>query len=185
MEKIFLTFGLLFPIISWVSIIITQILWRYKNKYSSALLTPLIGPIFLNIWMCMTEKPAWLFFLPWLLDIGTIPFLLMLPRLIRDEWSTSRFTKLFSISSTKNKQTTVISFHKGGKYFIKFRWERFPGELGIIATNDFGDFTKSNNDYILTSHTGNIMKLTKVNDTYHGTDSNIDQHINLDGMRFK
>lgn len=182
METTILFVGLFFPIISWVSLIITQLLLKYKNKYSSAILTPLIGPILLNIWMYMTDKAIWMYPIPWVLDIGTLPFLIMLPKQIKDEWSLSSYTQIFSISSTVGLQSTKISFHKSGKYLIKFRWKRIEKDFGIIATNDFGKFNKlRDGNYVLTSHTGNIITLKKEDNSYHCIDSSKDNNINLDG----
>jgi len=81
-----LFFGLLFPIISWLTTIGCYYKWLKYKKHSSAIYIPFIGPVLLTIWVCGAEKPWWLIPIVWICDIGTVSFIYVIPRLISDWW---------------------------------------------------------------------------------------------------
>lgn len=146
--------GLIFPVISLLSRIGTLVhQWRHK-KYSSPVFIPFIGPFLLTSWVICAHKPLWIIGLVWVSDIGTLAFLAVSSRLIREWWRTSTFTRTLTLHGTQDNQRATITFHSTGHYLLKKSWSRPPGQLGIIALGEPGTFNQSENQYALTSHVG-------------------------------
>jgi hypothetical protein len=80
--------GLLFPLISYLTAGLCLLDWLLRKRSSSPILIPLIGPLALNTWLLIAGKPLWTLVLPWILDLGTVWFFLILPRLVREWWQT-------------------------------------------------------------------------------------------------
>src|SRR5271167_4592297 len=94
--------GLLFPVLNLftgIGWLVHQ--WRHK-KHASPVIVPLIGPILLTCWVVLAEKS--LFFIPvvWITDIGTLILFTVSPRLIRDWWRVSWFTRILALRGSND-----------------------------------------------------------------------------------
>jgi len=185
MKNAFLVLGLIFPLLSWFTFIgVTIQHWRTK-KSTSGIYIPFIGPILIDIWIAAVGSPTWTLIVPWVLDIGTLFFLRVLPRLIDDAWQTSRFTRTFLLVGSKGNQTVEISLHRGGRYVLKKQWLRPSNECGITALGEPGTFVGNGEEFILTSHVGWRRIIRKQDDKFLIRDSESEGDYRLDGWSLK
>ena len=146
--------GMIFPFLSLFTGIMALIdRWRYK-KNSSVIFVPFVGPVLASGAIAILGRHLWLIPVVWLTDIGTLYFLWISPRLIREWWALSRFTQIAVMEGSHENQTARLSLHSSGMYLLKKRWRRMPGETGIVELGEFGTYTPSGDGYELTAHFG-------------------------------
>lgn len=150
----FLGVGAFFPLISLVTGLLSAHEWFVNKRHCSPVFIPFIGPIFINIGLLLAGEPHWTLVLPWVLDIGTIAFLIATPRLTKDWWQTSSFTLTDTLVGQQDNQTAKITLHKTGTYFLRKEWRRLEGEFGIASLGEVGYFTMSETEIQLNSHNG-------------------------------
>lgn len=152
--KYLLVVGLLFPAISLVtSLLAWWGLWRYEN-HSSAVLIPLVGPILLTWWILLKGLSAWLIPVVWVLDIGTVSFFVVCPRLFREWWQISWFTRQLTLHGRQGIEAATLELHAGGHYLLRKEWDRPAGTFGIGAFGEVGTYIGVRDNYELTSHFG-------------------------------
>jgi hypothetical protein len=184
-SNIVLIIGCIFPALSWITFVGSFISEKVTGKHSSPVFIPIIGPVLINLWSLELSQPLWAYILPWILDLGTLSFAYILPGLFKETWQFSKFTKLMTVVSQLDNQTVKLSLQKNNSYIIRYSWSREEGELGILATNDFGTFEKvEDSKFLLTSHTDKIRILEKINDEYHCIDKESEGDLNLNGYVF-
>jgi len=127
--------------------------WRYK-KHSSPAFIPLIGPVLLTGWIISAHEPLWIIAAAWVADIGTLAFLAASPKLFKDWWRTSSFTRILALNGNKGNQSAIITFHSTGHYLLKKSWIRPPGQAGIVELGEPGTFTQLGDRYELISDVG-------------------------------
>jgi hypothetical protein len=156
--------GLIFPVLSLLTGIGSLVYqWRHK-KHSSPVFIPFIGPVFLTSWVIFAHRPLWVIAIVWVADIGTLAFLAVSPRLIRDWWNTSSFTRILALNGDQDNQSAIITLHSTGHYLLQKSWIRPPGQTGIVGLGEPGTFTQLNNRYELTSHVGLHRVLQKTDE---------------------
>ena len=185
MKNTLLVAGLLFPVLSWITLIITSIENRKTQKSVSGIYIPVIGPILIDIWIIIEEMPLWALIIPWALDIGTLAFLWVLPRLAAELWQTSRFTRITRFVGSKENQTVVISLHRGGHYLLKKQWQRPAGECGILGLSEPGTFKCEGDVILLTSHDGRKRNIRKQNGEFQIVDNESTGDYRLNGWSLK
>lgn len=169
MEDVILVVGLIFPAISWLSIIVKMLQYVLTKKSSSEVYIPFIGPILIDIWIVAVDGPVWTLVIPWIADIGTIMFGIAMPKLVVEWWQTSPFNRTFVLVGTKANQAVEISFHKGGHYVLQKNRTRRLNEVGVIALSEPGTYEENEDTITLTSHTGGIVKDQGVRKKYPQT----------------
>lgn len=141
--KTLLFFGMILPLISALTCIASAITrWR-NGRYASPVLIPVIGPVLLTAWIIVDDVATWSIALVWLLDLGTIAFLLVLPRLAREWWRLSVFTQIMRLKGTQGIQNAIITLHTSGRYFLRKSWNRPPDEIGIVGLGETGSFAQT------------------------------------------
>jgi hypothetical protein len=156
--------GLLFPALSLLTVTGSFIhRWRYQ-KYASPVMIPFVGPILLTIWAVVTDQSNWLVPIFWIGDLGTVAFLAVSPRLVRDWWRVSSFTRILTLHGSKDIQTAIITLHSTGHYLLKRSWNRLPGEIGIGGLGEPGTYIQAEGQYELTAHHGLRRILRKTDD---------------------
>jgi len=182
MLRLLLAAGLFFPLLSWLTFFLAAVRPRRNGKRASGIYIPVIGPVLLDAWLAATGHAAWTLALPWIADIGTLFFLRAAPRLVRDEWRTSRFTREFVLSGAHGNQSVEISFHRGGHYVLTKRWTRAPGEMGIVQLSEPGTYiADAGNTITLTAHTGRTRRLVPQGDGYAVQDAGGGDHYQIGG----
>jgi hypothetical protein len=167
-----LIFGLVFPTVSLLSSIAAWVQSRRTNGHSSPVLIPFIGPIALTTWVCVTSKPWWLILLAWCCDLGTIAFLSVSPRLIREWWQTSSFTRVCQFEGAEQNRSVALTLHSTGRYFLRTQWHRPPGETGILGSGEVGSYSRSDGKVLLKSDRGHLRELVAQSETrYRVVDS--------------
>lgn len=184
MELLFII-GCFFPLIGWVSFVISSLYeWR-TGRNSSAVLIPFIGPVFLNFWSLNEGHDWWAYFLPWVLDISTVSFLVVLPELVEHELNYSKYNNKFTLKSSKGIKTVKLMLQKNNSYVCHFEWRREKNEFGILYTNDFGEYELYEGQFIrLISQTGKVRILKQFGKEYTCEDQESDADRNLDGYVF-
>lgn len=181
MDNVLLILGLVFPMLSWLTLVAGVIQSRATGKGSSGVYIPFIGPILIDIWLLSIGAPTWSLIIPWIGDIGTLFFLWVLPQMVVDGWRTSRFTRTFLFVGTQGNQTVEISLHKGGRYVLRKRWQRPPNECGITALGEPGTFEREGDEFTLTSHTGWTRVIRRQADGFLVADNDAAGDYQLDG----
>jgi hypothetical protein len=180
MEHVLLIVGLIFPAISWLSVLGGHLQSRATGKSCSGVYVPFIGPILIDLWLHRVGAPGWTMLVPWITDIGTLFFLWLLPAMLLSEWRTSRFTRTMLLAGAKDNQSVKISFHKGGDYVMYKTWHRPDGEFGITGLGEPGSFESESRFITLTSHTGSTRKLIRIDDGFVVEDSESPGDYSLD-----
>lgn len=164
LANILLVFGLIFPALSLLTGIGSLVhQWRHK-EYSSPIFIPFIGPILLTCSILLTYRPLWLIPIAWILDIGTLAFFAVTPRLLRDSWRVSWFTRILKLHGTHDIQSAILTLHKTGHYLLKKSWNRPPNELGVVGLGEPGVFTKTADGYRMRSDHGLCRTLRRTTD---------------------
>lgn len=163
--KMLLVSGVIFPALSIVTgIASVWTSWR-SNRHSSPVFIPLIGPILLSLWVFVEGHPLWTLLAVWGLDIGTLAFAAVLPRLLREYWNTSSFTRVLTLRGNSGIQNAIITLHSTGCYLLKKSWNRAEGEVGIVGLGEPGTFSADGDAFELTSHFGLKRKLVRTADS--------------------
>ena len=154
LATILLIVGLVFPVLSLLTGILSIVIhWRYR-KHTSPVFIPLVGPILLTGWVLLGQKPPWFIPLVWIMDIGTVAFLAVSPRLFVDWWRVSLFTRTLTLRGAYENQNAVITLHSTGHYLLRKSWDRVAGETGIAGLGEPGVFTHRDDGYDLIAHHG-------------------------------
>jgi hypothetical protein len=184
LSTILLAGGLLFPLISWLTFLFS-VRDAQAGRHSSGVYVPFVGPVLLDLWLAGTAAPGWSLILPWLFDIGTLFFLAWLPYACRGWWETSRYTRVFTLDGAQGIQTAEFSFHKGGNYYLWIRWQRAPGELGLVALGEHGTYVQRDRQLELLSHTGRERVLVATGDAYLVSDPGPQDNSQLQSWRLQ
>ncbi|QDV29274.1 hypothetical protein Spb1_11540 [Planctopirus ephydatiae] len=148
-----LCFGLFFPVVSFVSLILAAIESRRTGRNCSAILIPFVGPIALTGWILITGRSSWFIPLIWITDLGTILFLWVLPRLITEAWRISRWTLLMRFDATHRQSMATLTLHRHGYYFLRRTWVRTTS-FGPLSAGETGRYLESHDRIVLTSDDG-------------------------------
>lgn len=140
---VFLVAGLLFPVLSLLTGIASLIDRWKREKHSSPVFIPVIGPALLTAWVVLSHYPFWLIPVVWVGDIGTMAFLIISPRLISEWWDTCSYTRILNLHGINENQSAQLSFHATGRYLLRKKWQRPPDEVGIVSLGELGSFTRA------------------------------------------
>ena len=110
----------------------------------------------------MAGHSRWLIPVVWLLDLGTVAFLFVLPRLTIEWWQLSAFTRLMTLHGAHGIEKVILTLHRGGRYFMRKSWNRAQGELGIVDFGETGTFIDDGEVIALTSHYGLNRRLERI-----------------------
>ena len=131
-----MTLGGLLALANWWSLI-----WNYVTKrFHSAV--PFVGAALLGAGMLMmptTRTYAWTALI---LDYGTLAFLLVSPRLIRDAWSTNHINLICEYLGEKGMKKVRLRLFCRGIFTIRLRLDRPPGECGLTSTGTTGTWQR-------------------------------------------
>ncbi len=175
--------GLLFPLISWITLAICAFAGDRTGRSTSGVFIPFVGPVLLSVWLIRSSEPKWMLVLPWIFDIGTLFFLAALPRILEEVWQTSSFTRLFKLSGEDGNQSVEITFHRGGHYVLRKRWTGSKGEMGVLSLGEPGGYTSQEDALILRSHSGRQRQVAPDGNGYVIRDAGALDDYWIDGMR--
>ncbi len=155
-----LSLGVFFPVISVVTL---ELAWWTRwstGRHSSAVLIPVIGPILLTLWILISRKSSWWIPLAWIADPATLVFLIVSPRLWKDYWRYSRWTRIVTLRSQRGGHSVVLSLHIGGHYLLEQDWKSQPvGSLNPLHTGEIGRYESRDGRYELISDGGRSRTL--------------------------
>ena len=164
-----LVLGLVFPVISWVTLVLARwTSWR-TGRNVSAVFIPLAGPVLLTSWVIFEDKSYWLIPICWIADIGTAAFLYCLPAMVAEWWRTSHFTLCLRLHGNQGTESAVLTLHSGGHYQLTKSWDRPAGTFGIVSLGEPGTYIRDGDKYELTAHHGLRRTLVPIQDSILGT----------------
>ncbi len=79
-----LAWGLLFPVMSWITLPWAWWTRRKTGRNCSAVLIPFFGPFILTVWVLAFRRPAWYIPLVWIADPATVFYLWVMPSILKD-----------------------------------------------------------------------------------------------------
>ena len=180
--------GLSFPILSLLTCIASLVTrWRH-DRCASPVFIPFVGPVLLTCWILMDAHSRWLIPVVWLLDLGTVAFLFVLPRLTVEWWHLSAFTRLMTLHGAHGIEKVILTLHRGGRYVVRKSWNRAKGDLGIAGLRETGTFTDDGEVIALASHCGLSRRLQRIDlntyDVSEPDDNRLElRDYSLDGWR--
>lgn len=189
LASISLLLGCYIAALNWYSIYASQ----RSNRHVSPV--PFFGGILLVVGFLgfdLTAPYAWLGVI---LDYGTVSIFLVLPYLLWESWTTSRFNLLHRFVSVSKRRKDDIRLYKRGKFTIRTEYE--PGipcnDHGALAASigRVGRWTKESDSYSLEGYgEDRILRILRsdgmfVTEEENYPDSNKYQHDRMDGLELK
>jgi hypothetical protein len=135
--------GGLFALLNWWTIVQT---WR-TGRFCSPV--PLIGPAFLIAGMLLipgTRPYAWVAVIA---DYGTLAFLIAIPLIIKEVWSTSRYCLLEEYVGDRDGKTVYLRLFRKGVFTIKQHIRRPVGEHGVVQAGTIGEWEREGERLVL------------------------------------
>lgn len=177
--------GLFFPVLSCLTAV-AALVQRRDGGFPSPVFIPFIGPIFLTGWIFAAGHSPWWIPAVWLLDLGTVAFAVAMPRIIRDEWRTSRFTLTKTLRGAAGNESVILTLHRDC-YVLRKSWRR-EGGPGPSSWCEPGTFVDHGERIELVAHHGRKRELQRLDDTSYRVvelDAGLkdDDPASLDGWR--
>jgi hypothetical protein len=152
-------FGLLFPVISFLSII-ASVSCSTREHCVSPVVIPLIGPLLLSSWVIVGYHPSWWIPIIWICDLGTAIFLITAPSIIREWWATSKYMLVMELHGDSGIESVVMRLHQNGRYSIYKTWVLEKNQEGTCGLGEPGTYTMEDEVITLVSHLGMKRILT-------------------------
>ena len=150
--------GLIFPVLSLLTLLLSRRTQQRTGNNSSAILIPFIGPVLLTIWLRQSAWPTVLVPVVWLTDPGTLCFLILLPRLAAEWWRTSRFTRLLTFCGRNDALTVTLSLHRAGHYRLQQHWSP-PAANGMVMSSETGRWVQDSATLLLQNSSRELLLL--------------------------
>lgn len=131
-----LTLGALFSLLNWCSFVATA----WTGKFHSAV--PLVGGLCLGAGALLLPplRPyAWAVVF---LDYGTIVFVVVFPRLVREMWSTSWFNLMEEYVGVRGRTTVRVRLFRREVFIITWRVARPAGDYGLVEMSRVGTWER-------------------------------------------
>ena len=159
--------GSVFPLLALLSGLISIYEAKVNQRHCSPIFIPFFSPLLWDAGLLLLGTRGWVLLLPWVLDMGTLAFLFMMPHLIREWWDTSRWTRTHTLKGTHEDQVTTLTLHHTGKYILRKEWHWSPLERKQFrvdtvrrAVSEPGELSLMGENAIhLRAHTGRLRIL--------------------------
>ena len=151
--------GLLFPGLALITTLNALYSSRRYHKFNPPLFVPFTGALILSVWVFKSAKPGWLYLVVWFSDVGTIGLVIVGRRLILQWWDTCSVTKVLELHGSKETELATLSLHSTGRYYLRKKWQRPAGEIGIMGLGERGSFIKSDDGFRITADSGWVREL--------------------------
>ncbi len=139
----------------------------------------------ITLYLISSGHHGWVLAVPWIADIGTLHFAISGPRLFREFWTFSRYTRVMKLTGSASGQQVEISLHKGSRYLLEWRWKRAAGELGTTALSEPGTYREGEGSLLLLSDAGRTRVLARDGPVFAVADPGSSVECNLDGWRLR
>ena len=149
-------------VFNWLMTLMAAWESRRAKRHSSPVWIPFIGPLCLSFALVMRGSPLWAAPLPWILDIGTMAFICVIPRLVLDAWRTSRFTCLAALDGSNEKKTVRLTLHRNGHYLLQMTSRHPDRELGVYDVGEPGTYERVDGTVVLKAHCGATRTLSSL-----------------------
>jgi hypothetical protein len=126
--------GSTFTLYNWLMVYLT---WR-TGRFHSCI--GLVGGLPLAVgllWFPATRLFAWV---PLVLDWGTLMFLLALPQIVDELWSTSRFNLLEEYAGQRDGRKARLCLFRRGVFTMQF--ERPDAQCGLVEVGSIGTWQR-------------------------------------------
>ena len=84
-----------------------------------------------------------------LVDYGTLAFLLALPRMADELWSTSRFNLLEEFAGRRDNRRVCLRLFRRGVFTLEYEIHRPPGEFGLTRAGTIGSWKREQSRLLL------------------------------------
>lgn len=131
LAALFIILGSYIFIMNWASLFIS---YKQKKHVSSA---PFVAALFLSLGMYQFELSRPLFWFPFLLDYGTIVFVLSVPRLVNEIISTSNLMLIEHYEGRASEATYVLKLYKKNIFVIEANFtnqKKIDGQTAFISS---------------------------------------------------
>jgi hypothetical protein len=154
-----LGFGLLFPVVSFLSMVASAT-QSTREHHVSPILIPFIGPLLLSSWVIVGHRPLWWIPIIWVCDLGTVLFLIAAPLMIRWWWGTSNYTLAMELRGDSGIESVVVRLHQNGRYSMFKTWRLEQDQKRTSGLGEPGTYTEDDEVITLVSHLGMKRVLT-------------------------
>jgi hypothetical protein len=128
--------GAFFSLMNWAYLLAALRSGRFHSPI------PLVGAICLGFGALLLPVFRWYAWAAVLLDIGTLAFLVALPRIAQELWATSRFNLLEEFVGQRGVTTVRLNLFRRGVFTLNWDRKRSPGEFGLIGMGNVGIWGK-------------------------------------------
>jgi hypothetical protein len=122
---------------------------RDKHFHSSI---PLVGTILLGAGMFLFPVTRHYFWTAIFFDYGTLVFLVAVPVLVKEVWSTTSFNLLYEYLGQTATQTVRLCLPRGDVFTIRVALHRPHGEYGLVSTGRVGTWRREGSSVTLQSN---------------------------------
>ncbi len=154
---ILMALGTLIVCMNWLMVVQTS---RTGRSHSTV---PLVGAGCLGVGLLLLPETRHYAWVALLLDFGTLFLLMCIPRILLEEWKTSRFNLVAEYGGGRGNLTARIHLYRRGLFVIQHQLNRPPGELGTVGRSMIG--TWSRDEQALTLEVGDNSALFNVEST--------------------
>jgi hypothetical protein len=141
--------GIIF--IFYLGLFIKLMVYLTEKRSASLIIIPVLGPFFCNLGQLFLGVDWYWYFLPWIIDFGTILFFFATPRIFKDWWQTSRFTRLATYVDRRDNVEVKLSLHQNQIYLLQKKFHRQKGEFGMSEFSEVGHYEESPTTIILSA----------------------------------
>jgi len=135
--------GALFSLLNWACLFATLCSGRFHS------MIPLVGATCLGLGALLLPVLRWYAWTAVLLDIGTLAFLVALPRIAQEVWATSRFNLLEEYIGQRDATTVRLCLFRRGVFTLSWEMKRALGECGLIGKGNVGTWEQEADTLIL------------------------------------
>lgn len=130
--------------------------WTHvKKRFRSSI--PLVGGLFGVVGFCLIpglRKWCWVAVV---LDYGTIEFFLVLPRVAKELWQTSRLNLVREFAGRAGAKQVKIRLYKAGVFIVEHQFRRARNEPGLLTSSDIGTWSEEDGGLALTLRGDSIV----------------------------
>jgi len=139
-------------IVLWVLFVLLNALscyWTHiKKRFRSSI--PLVGGLFGVAGFCQIPALSKWCWVALLLDYGSVEFFLVLPRVAKELWQTSRINLVREFVGRAGGKEVKIRLYKAGVVIIKHQFSRARNDPGLLSSSDIGTWSEGDKGLALT-----------------------------------
>ncbi len=141
---VFIVLWFLFVVLNALSCYRTHIRKHFRSSI------PLVGGLFGVVGFYQIPALSKWCWVALLLDYGSVEFFLVLPRVAKELWQTSRINLIREFAGRSGAKEVKIRLYKAGVLIIKHQFSRARNEPGLLTSSAIGTWSKEDRGFTLT-----------------------------------